>query len=50
MVNRKESMLYQKKVQVRTKNRSKRAAQARVPLPEAARPNQRWSMDFVAID
>src|SRR5690349_10377568 len=30
-------------LQVRTKRRGKRAAHARVPLPEAARPNQRWS-------
>ena len=35
-------------LQVRTKKRGKRAAHARVPLPEAARPNQRWSMDFVS--
>lgn len=35
-------------LQVRTNRRGKRAAHARVPLPEAARPNQRWSMDFVS--
>ena len=35
-------------LQVRTKKRGKRAAHTRVPLPEAARPNQRWSMDFVS--
>jgi putative transposase len=35
-------------LQVRTKKRGKRGAHARVPLPEAARPNQRWSMDFVS--
>jgi putative transposase len=36
-------------LQVRTaKKRVKRAAHARVPLPEAVRPNQRWSMDFVS--
>jgi putative transposase len=35
-------------LQVRVKKRTKRAAHARVPLPEAARPNQRWSMDFVS--
>ena len=35
-------------LQVRVKKRTKRAAPARVPLPEAARPNQRWSMDFVS--
>jgi putative transposase len=35
-------------LQVRTKKRAKRAAHTRVPLPEAARPNQRWSMDFVS--
>jgi putative transposase len=31
---------------VRTQKR-KKAAQARVPVPGALRPNQRWSMDFV---
>ena len=35
-------------LQVRTKKRGKRTAHARVSLPEAARPNQRWSMDFVS--
>ena len=35
-------------LQVRTKKRGKRAAHARVRLPEAARANQRWSMDFVS--
>jgi putative transposase len=35
-------------LQVRTAKRAKRAVQARVPLPGAARPNQRWSMDFVS--
>ena len=35
-------------LQVRTKKHGKRAAHTRVRLPEAARPNQRWSMDFVS--
>ncbi len=35
-------------LQVRTAKRTKRAAITRVQLPEAARPNQRWSMDFVS--
>lgn len=35
-------------LQVRTKKRSKRAAQARITLPEASFANQRWSMDFVS--
>ncbi len=35
-------------LQVRTKKRRKRATHTRVPLPEPARPNQRWSMDFVS--
>jgi len=35
-------------LQVRTKKRAKRAAQERVPLSGATRPNQRWSMDFVS--
>ena len=35
-------------LQVRTSKRGKRAAHARVPLAQAARPNQRWSMDFVS--
>jgi putative transposase len=33
---------------VRTKHRSKAAARARVPQPEATAPNQRWSMDFMS--
>jgi putative transposase len=35
-------------LQVRTTKRAKRAAHARAPLPGAAWPNQRWSMDFVS--
>jgi putative transposase len=35
-------------LQVRTAKRAKRAAQTRVSLSEAARANQRWSMDFVS--
>ena len=35
-------------LEVRTKESAKRAAQVRVPLPGATRPNQRWSMDFVS--
>ncbi len=35
-------------LQVRTAKRAKRAARARVPLMQAVRPNQRWSMDFVS--
>ena len=35
-------------LQVQTKKRRKRAAQVRVPLAGAIRPNQRWSMDFVS--
>lgn len=38
----------QEGLQVRTAKRAKRAAHARVSLPEAVRPNQRWSMDFVS--
>jgi putative transposase len=41
-------LYHEEGLQVCTKKRGKRAAQARVPLPEAARPNQRWSMDFVS--
>ncbi len=50
MVNTKRvyRLYHEEGLQVRTKKRGKRAAQARVPLPEAARPNQRWSMDFVS--
>ena len=33
---------------VRTKVRKKIARRARVPAPVATRPNERWSMDFVA--
>ena len=35
-------------LQVRMKQRMARAAQPRVPLGGATRPNQRWSMDFVS--
>jgi putative transposase len=35
-------------LQVQTAKRRKRAAHTRVPLPQAVRPNQRWSMDFVS--
>ena len=35
-------------LQVRTKQRTKRAAQTRVPLSNAVRQNQHWSMDFVS--
>jgi len=33
---------------IRTAKRKKHRVQARVPLPEPTRPNQRWSMDFVS--
>jgi putative transposase len=33
---------------VRTSQRRKRSTHVRVPLPQASRPNQRWSMDFVS--
>jgi putative transposase len=33
---------------VRTPQRKKLASRTRVPLPAAVRPNQRWSMDFMA--
>jgi putative transposase len=33
---------------VRTKVRKKIARRARVPAPAATRPNEKWSMDFVA--
>jgi putative transposase len=35
-------------LQVRTKQRRKRATHVRVPLTAAVRRNQRWSMDFVS--
>lgn len=38
----------QEGLQVRTAKRTTRAAGARVALPGASRPNQRWSMDFVS--
>jgi putative transposase len=37
----------QEGLELRYKRHKKRAAQIRVPLPGAARPNERWSMDFV---
>ena len=33
---------------VRTQKRRERAQRQRVPLGQAVRPNQKWSMDFVA--
>ena len=33
---------------MRTKKRKKRGSQARVPLPIPSRPNQGWTMDFIA--
>jgi putative transposase len=33
---------------VRTQKRRERAQRQRVPLGQAARPNQKWSMDFIA--
>jgi putative transposase len=38
---------HEEQLQLRTAKRAKRAAHARVPLPQPAWPNQRWSMDFV---
>ncbi|MBC7926057.1 MAG: IS3 family transposase [Bryobacteraceae bacterium] len=38
----------QEGLQVRSPKRTKRTQQARVALPGASRPNQRWSMDFVS--
>jgi putative transposase len=39
---------HEEQLQLRTAKRAKRAAHARVPLPQPAWPNQRWSMDFVS--
>ena len=39
----------QEGLQVRTTKRAKRAGQARVALPGARGPNQRWSMDLSVI-
>lgn len=33
---------------LRTKRRKKRTAETRAPLPAAVRPNEHWSMDFMA--
>jgi putative transposase len=38
----------EEELQVRSSKRTKRTPQARVALPGASRPNQRWSMDFVS--
>ncbi len=35
-------------LKVRTQKRRERAQRHRIPLGQAARPNQKWSMDFVA--
>ena len=49
-VNRKRiyRLYLEEGLQLRTKHRKKCASQARVPLPEASRPDERWSMDFVS--
>ena len=42
-------LLYREEaLQVQMGKRTKRAAHTRVSFPEATRPNQRWSMDFVS--
>ena len=33
---------------VRMTPRKRLASRARIPLPQASRPNERWSMDFVS--
>jgi len=35
-------------LQIRTKRRKKRASEARLPLPIPQRPNELWTMDFMA--
>ena len=35
-------------LQIRTKRRKKRASEARLPLPIPKRPNELWTMDFMA--
>ncbi len=44
---RTERIYREEKLSLRLKKRKRRPAAARVELPKAERPNQRWSMDFV---
>lgn len=45
---RTERLYREEGLSLRRKLRKKLPAAARVPLPQAERPNQRWSMDFVS--
>ena len=49
VINKKrtERIYREEKLQLRVRRRKKRAAQARLELPKAERPNQRWAMDFL---
>lgn len=44
---RTERLYRQEQLSLRRKHRKKLPAAARVPLPVASKPNERWSMDFV---
>jgi putative transposase len=45
---RTERLYREEGLSLRLKKRKKRIAQLRVVMPQAERPNQRWSMDFVS--
>jgi putative transposase len=44
---RTERIYREEQLSLRRKHRKKLPAAARVPLPAASRPNERWSMDFI---
>lgn len=44
---RTERLYREEQLSLRRKHRKKLPAAARVPLPAATRPNERWSMDFI---
>ena len=49
VVNKKrtERIYREEKLQIRVRRRKTQAAQARIELPKAERPNQLWAMDFL---
>jgi putative transposase len=49
VINKKrtERVYREEKLKIRVRRRKKLAAQARIEIPKAGRPNQLWAMDFV---
>jgi putative transposase len=49
VINKKrtERIYHEEKLKIRVRRRKKLAAQARIEIPKAERPNQLWAMDFL---